>query len=561
MKKKIAAFVAAAAVFALTGTMGLAAEDSENIVETSYGKVQGINSTDEGYENVVQFKGVPYAAPPVGDLRWKPPVDHEKWEDVLVCDTYKEMPMQELGFVEPSGTDFHNNTAPEMSEDCLYLNISTTEENLAGGEKKPVYVWFHGGGLTVGHTYSAEGNLDAFAENGVVAVSVEQRLGVFGYLSLPQLTEEQGQSGNYGLMDQIKAMEWIKENIASFGGDPDNITIGGQSGGTTKSMTMLASPEMDVNVDKMILESGLNYTSSFRSQEEAEENGTAYIQDLGLSADITMEELRAMDGEELLISSSQYYPGRMNQDGLYVTYASLQDAINDGVFDDVSVLSGTNMGEGSYIQATTADEFYAAYKEQLGDLYDQYDFENLIKVTDQTALTTSRQLGSLGLGTNESRNLMVNRLYGKLMSERTDGAAKNYTYLFSQVTPESITEIGTDRAAAEQWAWHSSEQFYTFNSMRDDVPASRKWRDWDYELAEKMNQYWVNFITNGDPNGEGLAEWPAADEDMGYMEFGAGITVHNQELAPLEELMADFTGQYFNFPGNEQAEEESNTPQ
>ena len=561
MKKKIAAFVAAAAVFALTGTMGLAAEDSENIVETSYGKVQGVNSTDEGYENVVQFKGVPYAAPPVGDLRWKPPVDHEKWEDVLVCDTYKEMPMQELGFVEPSGTDFHNNTAPEMSEDCLYLNISTTEENLAGGEKKPVYVWFHGGGLTVGHTYSAEGNLDAFAENGVVAVSVEQRLGVFGYLSLPQLTEEQGQSGNYGLMDQIKAMEWIKENIASFGGDPDNITIGGQSGGTTKSMTMLASPEMDVNVDKMILESGLKYIGAFQSQEEAEENGTAYLQDLGLSGDITMEELRAMDGEELLMSSSQYYPGRMNQDGLYVTYASLQDAINDGVFDDVSVLSGTNMGEGSYIQATTADEFYAAYKEQLGDLYDQYDFENLIKVTDQTALTTSRQLGSLGLGTNESRNLMVNRLYGKLMSERTDGAAKNYTYLFSQVTPESITEIGTDRAAAEQWAWHSSEQFYTFNSMREDVPASRKWRDWDYELAEKMNQYWVNFITNGDPNGEGLAEWPAADEDMGYMEFGAGITVHNQELAPLEELMADFTGQYFNFPGTGQAEEESNTPQ
>ena len=561
MKKKIAAFVAAAAVFALTGTMGLAAEDGENIVETSYGKVQGVNSTDEGYENVVQFKGVPYAAPPVGDLRWKPPVDHEKWEDVLVCDTYKEMPMQELGFVEPSGTDFHNNTAPEMSEDCLYLNISTTEENLAGGEKKPVYVWFHGGGLTVGHTYSAEGNLDAFAENGVVAVSVEQRLRVFGYLSLPQLTEEQGQSGNYGLMDQIKAMEWIKENIANFGGDPDNITIGGQSGGTTKSMTMLASPEMDVNVDKMILESGLNYTGGFRSQEDAEENGTAYLQDLGLSADITMEELRAMDGEELLMSSSQYYPGSMNQDGLYVTYANMQDAVNDGVFDDISILSGANMGEGFYYPTTTADEFYESYKEQLGDLYDQYDFENLIKVTDQTALTTSRQLGTLGLGLYSGGNIMVNRLYGKLMSERTDGAAKNYTYLFSQVTPESITEIGTDRAAAEQWAWHSSEQFYAFNSMRDDVPASRKWRDWDYELAEKMNQYWVNFITNGDPNGEGLAEWPAADENMGYIEFGAGITVHNQELAPLEELMADFTGQYFNFPGTGQAEEESNAPQ
>ena len=131
------------------------------------------------------------------------------------------------------------------------------------------------------------------------------------------------------------------------------------------------------------------------------------------------------------------------------------------------------------------------------------------------------------------------------MTERTDGKAKNYTYLFSQVTPERITEIGTDRSAAEQWAWHFSEQFYVFNSMRDGVPASR---DWDYELAEKMNQYWVNFITNGDPNGEGLAQWPAADENMGYIDFGAGITVHSE---PLEELMEEFAQQYFQVPLSE----------
>lgn len=262
MKKRMVVLMASAAMMMLSGMTVSASENLDNVVDTSYGKVQGINSTDEGYEDVVQFKGVPYAAPPVGDLRWKAPVDHEKWDDILVCDTNREMPMQELGFVEPSGTDFHNNTAPEMSEDCLYLNISTTEENLTGDEKKPVYVWFHGGGLTVGHTYSAEGNLDAFAENDVIAVSVEQRLGVFGYLSLPQLSEEQGQSGNYGLMDQIKALEWIKENIANFGGDPENITVGGQSGGTMKAMSMIASPQMDVDVDKLILESGLKYVGA-----------------------------------------------------------------------------------------------------------------------------------------------------------------------------------------------------------------------------------------------------------------------------------------------------------
>ena len=353
-------------------------------------------------------------------------------------------------------------------------------------------------------------------------------------------------------MDQIKALEWIKENIANFGGDPENITVGGQSGGTMKAMSMIASPQMDVDVDKLILESGLKYVGAFQSQEDAEKNGTAYLEDLGLSADISMEELRAMDGEELLKSASEHYPGRMNQDGLYIAYPSIQEAVNEGVFDDVSILSGANMGEGQYLQTPTADEFYAAYKEKLGDLYDKYDFENLLKVTDSTAMITSRQLGTLGFGSWSGANIMMNRLYGKLMTERTDGKAKNYTYLFSQVTPERITEIGTDRSAAEQWAWHSSEQFYVFNSMRDGVPASRDWRDWDYELAEKMNQYWVNFITNGDPNGEGLAQWPEADENMGYIDFGAGITVHSEPLAPLEELMGEFTQQYFQFPTQEQ---------
>ena len=158
-----------------------------------------------------------------------------------------------------------------MSEDCLYLNVMTTGDSLSSTEKKPVYVWFHGGGLNSCYTFEPEGNAEAFAKNGIVVVTVEQRLGVFGYLSLPQLTEEQGQSGNYGLMDQIKAMEWIKENIANFGGDPENITVGGQSGGTTKAMAMTASPKMDVEVDKLILESGLKYNMEFQTLESAEE--------------------------------------------------------------------------------------------------------------------------------------------------------------------------------------------------------------------------------------------------------------------------------------------------
>lgn len=486
MKKRLTVLAALLTCSTLMGSVHVYAEENEkNVVETAYGKVQGINSVDENYEDVVEFRGIPYAAPPVDDLRWKPPVDPEKWDDVLVCDTYKDIPMQVLGGaeVEPYKTDIYYDGVPKMSEDCLYLNVMTTEDSLSSTEKKPVYVWFHGGGLNSCYTFEPEGNGEAFAKNGIVVVTVEQRLGVFGYLSLPQLSEEQGQSGNYGLMDQIKAMEWIKENIANFGGDPENITVGGQSGGTTKAMAMTASPKMDVEVDKLILESGLKYNMEFQTQESAEEKGTAYLGDLGLDEATTLEDLRNMDAEKLIDSTSSNYPGSMNLDGLYVTYESIQDSINDGVFDEISVLSGTNMGEGSYPKVSTADDFYAQYKEALGDLYDKYDFENLVKVDDNTAAMVSRQLGTYGLGTNVSRSLMVNRLYGKTMSERTDGKAVNYTYLFSHATPESMSDLGTDRGWANQWAWHTGEMWYAFNSLREGVPAVRQWTDWDYELA------------------------------------------------------------------------------
>lgn len=548
MKKTVLAGILMCAMVISPMTVSASAEE-ENIVETSYGKVQGISSTDERYTDVVEFRSIPYAAPPVGDLRWKAPQDPEKWDDVLVCDTYKEMPMQVLGGadIEPWKTDFYYGEIPAMSEDCLYLNVVTKKQNIENGEKRPVYVWFHGGGLNSCYTYEPEATGEAFAEKDIVVVSVEQRLGVFGYMSLPQLSEEQGQSGNYGLMDQIKALEWIKENIAAFGGDPENITVGGQSGGTTKALAMVISPEFDVNVGKLILESGLKYHDTYKTQEDAEGQGTAYLKDLGLQEDISLEELRSMDAETLLDTSSGNYPQSMNQDGLYVAYDSVRSAIEDGLLDNISILSGTNLGEGSFPAASTAEDFYAQYKEALGELYDKYDFENLVQVSDATASQVSRTLGTYGLGTNGSRSLMVNRLFGKLMSERTEGNVANYTYLFSQFTPESISDIGTNRSVAEQWAWHSSEMWYAFNTLGEGVPPARNWRDWDYQLAEIMNQYWTNFITTGDPNGEGLAEWPKADENMGYIELGAGITTHQEPLNTLEELMAEYTAQYFNF--------------
>lgn len=191
-----------------------------DIINTKYGQVRGVVE-----EDVLVFKGVPYAAPPVGELRWKAPQDPASWEGVRECDTYGPRPVQPPQgglFFEPWGSDFYYMGFTAYSEDCLYLNIATDAES--ADEKRPVFMWFHGGGLSSGYSYEIEFNPTVLAKKGVVVVTVGQRLNVFGYLSLPQLSAEQGGiSGNYGLMDEVKALDWVRENIAAFGGDPDNI--------------------------------------------------------------------------------------------------------------------------------------------------------------------------------------------------------------------------------------------------------------------------------------------------------------------------------------------------
>lgn len=552
-KKQLSSVLAAVLLFHLGGAnivLASEADAANNVVSTKYGLVQGINSSDPSYAEVVEFRGIPYAAPPVGELRWKAPQDPESWDGIKVCDTYQNMPMQDLQAEnnEPYTQDFYYGEIPEMSEDCLYLNVTTTEENLTSEDKKPVFVWFHGGGLSKCYTNEPEANGEAYAMNGIVVVSVEQRLGAFGYLSLPQLTEEQGQSGNYGLMDQIKAMEWIYENIENFGGDPENITIGGQSGGTTKSMAMASSPECDTPIRKMVLQSGLKWADTFLSQDEAEEKGLTYLEDLGIDPEISLDELRNMDTEDLFDTTSAGWSGKMVQDDLYLVYPSIADATLDGVYDDIAILAGTNIGEGTAPEVTNAEEFYAYYKDLLGELYDKYDFENLVQVTDANAAIVARQLGSYGLGMNGSRSIMVNRLFGKLLDERTDGASTVYTYLFTHITPESITDIGTNRSAATCWSWHSSELWYTFNSLRLGTPPVREWTSYDFDLAKEMNTYWSNFMKNGNPNGDGLTEWPESDSSMAYLKIGNGTAAYSDDLTTLEQLMEEFTAQYFSFP-------------
>lgn len=486
------------------------------VVDTKYGQAQGVPG--EAYD-VTVFKGMPYAAPPVGDLRWHEPEDPEAWNGVKVFDTYGDAPMQWPNDMsaDPWKTDFYYGEMPNFSEDCLYLNITTP--SVTGDENYPVYVWFHGGGLNHGYSYEIECDPEALAAKGVVVVEVGTRLGVFGYMSLPQLDAESsyGASGNYGLMDSIKAVDWIKENIKGFGGNPDNITIGGQSGGTWKAGAFFCSKHGSEIVNNVIWESWLNFNRTYQSVEDNEQASIDWLKACGLTGDESLEELRAMDADVFMGKEEEYgkAPQSMVQDGKYIEFASEQEAYEAGYFKDVNILVGSNLGEFTQDGVSsepweTTDDFYSYYKDTLGDLYDKYDFENLVKVTEDDMVATARTLSSLGIAgwmPGVYQQTVFTKYYNSL-----DGDGKVYNYLFTHRTPGRNDDY--------YWAWHSSELWYTFGSLRD-IPEQREWTDWDHQLADITTSYWANFMTNGDPNGEGLPEWKAGgDSAADFMDLG-----------------------------------------
>lgn len=531
---------------ALSGAFASAVPEDLGVVETNYGKALGVPG--ETYD-VTVFKGVPYAAPPVGDLRWKAPQDPEPWSGVRVFDTYADAAMQwenDMG-AEPWKTDFYYDPLPSFSEDCLYINIATPAKT--GDEKLPVYVWFHGGGLNHGFSYEVECDPEALAAKGVVVVEVGARLGVFGYMALPQLDEESGYgaSGNYGLMDSIKAVEWVKENIAAFGGDPENITIGGQSGGTSKTAAFFMNPDSAALISGLIWQTGLQYTTTYISLEQAEANSIAWLKECGLTGEETLEELRAMDASVFMGEESKYgkAPQAMCVDGKYILYPAIKEAYENGYFEGVNILVGANLGESTQdgiggVKINTAEDFYAYYKALLGDLYDEYGFESLVEVTDENAFATARVLSSLAFNSKISTSTTGVELFGEYYDELND-EGDVYVYLFSHITP--------GRNAEEYyWAWHSSELWYTFGSLRD-IPEHRDWTDWDYKLSAIMTSYWSNFMRNGDPNGEGLPEWlPSNSEQLCYMNLGdedtIGLVRGNDKLS---ELMVAYNRKAYGF--------------
>lgn len=407
------------------------------------------------------FKGIPYAAPPVGPLRWKPPQPAAHWGGVRKAETFGPRCMQ-------GGTG--------TSEDCLTLNVWTAAA--AASERRPVILFVFGGALTGGAGSEARYDGEALARKGVVFVTFNYRLGVFGFLAHPELTKESGHnaSGNYGFMDTIAALRWIQKNIRAFGGDPGRVTLMGESAGANIIANLTASPEAKGLFHRVIAESGSwmgpNIARTM-TLAQAEENGVAVAKAMNAAS---LSELRAKSAEELQRSSG--FTPKIIIDG-WIVPEDASNIYSQGKQNAVDILAGSNKDEATFFAGR----------------------------------------GGSGGGSDPARINdefhWVLRNWANLQSKR--GKSKAYLFFFTRVPPGN----------GARGATHGAELPYAFGNLIGNTA----WTDVDRQLADTMTSYWVNFAANGDPNAAGLPMWPAFKEKTNdkamllgdKLEVGTGI--------------------------------------
>lgn len=445
-----------------------ARESAPVVVTVEGGRVQGVAADIPG---ITVFRGIPYAAPPLGDLRWKEPQPVVPWDGVLVADKFGHPGFQSVHYPGGYTTEWGYGDESPFSEDCLYLNVWTPAAGKPG-EKLPVAYWIHGGGYREGWGSEPEFDGQEWAAKGCVLVSINYRLGVFGFLTHPDLAAESphGVSGNYGILDQIQGLKWVKENIAQFGGDPDNVTIFGQSAGGGSVRTLCESPLAKPYFQKAVIMSagGLGGMGGGRSMmggapmtlEQMQEANKAILDWAGLT---DLRKMRAA-GTETLYALSTIYAGATGKYGAltgapvvdgYVSLESFDQAAEDGTLADVPYMIGFT-------------------KDDLGDM--------------------AEGIGAFCLN-------------------RQEKGSKAYAYQFARPLPDD----GSQKDYVLKGAFHSSDLWYVFKSLKH---CWRPWTQGDWDLAEKELTYWSNFVKYGDPNGPEGGEWtPYTKENPSFMIF------------------------------------------
>jgi para-nitrobenzyl esterase len=449
-----------------------------NSVKTQAGIISGKTSDDQA---VKIFLGVPFAAPPVGDLRWKAPQPVSSWQGVRACITPPASAMQ--ASPKPFMCWSKEFMAPEspLSEDCLYLNVWTAAKSIQ--EKLPVMVWIHGGAFTGGSGSVPLYNGDGMARKGVVFITINYRLGIFGFFAHPELSAESDlkTSGNYGILDQIAALKWVKENVAAFGGDPKNVTISGQSAGAFSVNMLVVSPMAKGLFNKAIAQSGgmfFKESDPEQSLKAANERGRRLTEKLGIKS---IAGFRAISADSVLKIQSQVDIVIDN-----IVIPPFYETFVAGKQNDVSLISGWNADDGvSFGPPPTAEQFKVGAKNQYGDKADAY-LKYFPANTDAEAAQSRKLISQLRFGWH-------NYTWARMQTKYGNGKA--YLYLFKRVPP----------GEPNYGAFHSAEFGYALHTLKF---WDRPFTDVDYKLEETMSSYWTNFAKTGDPNGEGLPVWP-----------------------------------------------------
>ncbi len=470
------------------------------------------------------YKGIPYAAPPVGALRWRAPQLIAKWDRTRKTDTFGNVCVQPKG-VGRLNVSVDLPDSPAASEDCLYLNVWTAAQSAS--ERRPVMFWIYGGAYTEGAGSSSYNDGAALARKGVVVVTFNYRLGVFGFFSHPELTKESehNASGNQALMDTIAALRWVQTNIAEFGGDPRNVTIFGQSAGAAIAAGLVGSPSAAGLFRRAISESGgwmgLSVAPMRTRQQVEQPAGRRGAPPPPLLA---LDELRAKSADEI---SRTYFGAGMIADG-WVIPEDESRTFAQGKQLAVDVLVGSNKDEGMFAGSTTATVWTNRVRQRWGDLSD--DYLKLYPAGSDEEATRSSQMAF------RDELAWHMRLYASLQAKRGNRA---YWYFFTHEPPYAPD-------ARNLHATHAVEIPYVFNNLvpprlfpdassPDLASASAP----DRALAERVSSYWVNFARTGDPNGAGLPRWPTFAEATPPMIIGEiKESPDAQRLAMYEKLYA-----------------------
>ena len=508
MKKMLFFFLSSLQIVQMA-TAQTSSKSSLPTVTTANGVVKGMVEKT----GVSVFKGIPFGAPPIGDLRWKEPQPVQNWQGTLEATQFGNNGMQYGVFGDMAFR------SKGMGEDCLYLNVwtpSTTKKGL------PVLVYFYGGGFVAGDGSEARYDGESMATKGIVAVTVNYRLGVFGFMAHPELTKESPHhaSGNYGLLDQAAALRWVQQNIAAFGGDPKKVTIAGESAGSVSVSAQMASPLSKNLIAGAIGESG-SMLGTLRAVPlaDAEKNGVEFGTTIGAK---TLADLRAIPADQLLEASKKYGVFRfpMTVDGYFLPkspYAIYQA----GEQAHVPLLAGWNSEEMGYRslmgkETLTKENYEKAVQKLYGDRSAEVlKLYNVSKDEDVEQVAT---------------DLAGDRFIGFSTWKWTDIQSKTgqkpvYRYMFSRARPAMVASMGnatpglaggvvkdTNANKAPQTppakgAVHSAEIEYAMGNLSRNTVYN--WSADDYKVSTIMQDYFANFIKTGNPNGSGLPNWPA----------------------------------------------------